>query len=307
MACIRIVRPGLLTTVQDEGRVGYGHLGVPKCGALDAYALRWAQRLAGEGRESPALEVTLLGPTIEIVGETSAGLAGADLGASLNGVPWPPGEGRHLRAGDVIAFSGPREGLRAYLAFRGGVEAGLVLGSRSTDLQSGIGGFHGRPLRAGDVLSVGEGCEPLRRAPVPTMRGGDVVRVMAGPRDGLFPGDALTLLTRAPYTVKTESDRVGMRLQGEPIPKAPGSILSEGMPLGAIQVPPSGQPIVLLHARGTVGGYPVLATVISADLPVLAQRKPGEGVRFTLVDLWTAREALRAQSALLEMPLVDRT
>lgn len=303
MACIRIVRPGLLTTVQDEGRVGYGHLGVPRCGALDAYALRWAQRLAGEGRGSAVLEVTLLGPTIEILGETSAGLAGADLGASLNGAPWLPGEGRNLCQGDVIGFRGPRDGLRAYLAFRGGVEADLVLGSRSTDLQSGIGGFHGRPLRAGDVLTVGEGQVSLRRAPLPTMRGGDVVRVIAGPRDGMFPEDALKLLAAAPYAVTTESDRVGMRLQGEPIPKAPASILSEGMPLGAVQVPPSGQPIVLLHARGTVGGYPVLATVITADLPVLAQRKPGEDLRFSVVDLPAARKALREQSALLEIPL----
>lgn len=306
MAGIRIVRAGLLTTVQDLGRYGYGHLGVPRGGALDASALRWAQRLVGLPKDAAALEITLLGPAMEVRGDTCAGLAGADLGATVNGAPWPPGENRNLRDGDLVAFSGPREGLRAYLAFCGGIAADRVLGSSSTDLQSAVGGFEGRALRAGDMLVVGDGHEAARRVQGPTMRRDVVVRAMAGPRDAMFGPAALSLLTAEPYRVTQASDRVGMRLEGQGIPDAPGNILSEGVPIGAIEVPPSGQPIVLLHARGTVGGYPVLATAISADLPVLAQKRPGDTFSFVLVGLGQARAAFREQQALLEQPLVER-
>ena len=303
MARIRIVQPGLLTTVQDRGRIGYGHLGVTQGGALDGYALRWAQRLLALPATAAALEITLRGPTIQVQGNTSAALTGADLGGAVNGEPWPPGEIRNLQAGAIISFGAPRRGLRAYLAFRGGVVAERVLQSASTDLQSGVGGHAGRPLRAGDVLEVGDGGVAPVCAPVTTIRMDQVVRVLAGPRHELFPREALSLLTAEPFQVTPAADRVGLRLQGTRIPEAPGSILSEGMPIGAVEVPPDGAPIVLLAGRGTVGGYPVLATAISADLPVLAQKKPGDRFTFVLVTLEEARAALREQEAALQLPL----
>jgi biotin-dependent carboxylase-like uncharacterized protein len=285
----------MLTTVQDRGREGFGHLGVSQGGAVDSYALRWALRLAGAAAEAAALEITLLGPTLEVQDACFAAIAGAELGARVGDMPWPAGSSRALRAGDVISFAAPASGLRAYLAFSGGIAADEVLGSRSTDLVSQVGGLGGRPLRAGDLLEVGDGDGRPARAPVPTARLGDVVRVLGGPRDALFPDGALQALAAGRYRVTAESNRVGMRLAGPPVPGAPGDIPSEGVPLGAVEILPSGQPIVLLQDRGSVGGYPVLATVVSADIPLLAQVRPGEEIAFRPVD---RSEAARARQEL---------
>ena len=304
MAAIRVVKPGLLTTIQDRGRSGYGHLGVPQGGALDGYAMRWAQRLAGCAAVDAVLEITLLGPTLAVLGDTYAGLAGADLGALVNGDGWPAGTGRSLRSGDVISFTGPKEGLRAYLAFAGGVSGDLVLGSRATDIQSRVGGLAGRALRANDEIVVGEGGGSPVQAPVPTLRGGERVRILPGPRHDQFPKDAIPTLTATRYRVTTQSDRVGMRLEGLPVPNASGSNISEGVPIGAIEIPPSAQPIVLLHGRGTVGGYPVIATVITADLPVLAQLRPGGALRFEVVDAREARLALEDLCGEFALPVL---
>ncbi len=302
MARLNIVRPGMLTTVQDIGRYGQGHLGVPQQGALDPYALRWALRLAGAGRGDAALEITLLGPVIEVQDACFAALAGAELGAQLNGVPWRTGTSQRLRPGDLLTFRAPAEGLRAYLAFRGGVAGDMVLGSRATDLQSGIGGHHGRALRAGDVLEVGDGDGEPAAAPVPTAILRESLRVLPGPRDDLFPEGALRQLTSAPYRVTPEADRVGMRLVGPEVPGAPGDIPSEGIPLGGIEILPSGQPIVLLQGRGSVGGYPVLATVISADVPALSQLRPGSRLRFEVASLAAARLAREEMERSLALP-----
>jgi len=306
MASLEVLRPGMLTTVQDLGRFGQGHLGVPQQGAVDSYALRWALRLAGAPEDAPALEITLMGPALVVREACFAGLAGAELGARLNGDPWPAGESRRLAAGDRIAFGTPdRRGLRAYLAFAGGIAVDCILGSRSTDLQSRVGGLGGRALVTGDVLEVGDGPGIPARAPVPTAILQEAVRVLPGPRDELFPAEALRRLTSEPYTVTPQVDRVGMRLFGPAIHGAPGDIPSEGVPLGAVEILPSGQPIVLLQGRGSIGGYPVLATVISADVPVLAQLRPGDRARFAAVDLPTAQAARRALEENLALPLLS--
>ena len=307
MATLRVLRPGMLTTIQDAGRVGFAHLGFRRQGALDTYALRWALKLAGCGQDGAAIEVTLLGPTLELEsGEAWLALAGADLGARLDGETWPPGETRRLRAGQRVTFGPPVEGLRAYLACTGGIAAAKVLGSRSTDLQGGFGGFAGRALAAGDALELGEATGELWRAPVPTAVLDGDVRVLAGPREDLCGPAALERLTAAPYRVRPDSDRVGLRLQGTPVPGAPGDLLSEGLPVGGVEVPPSGQPIVLLAGRGSVGGYPVPATVITPDLPLLGQVRPGEEIRFvqvTMVEARAARAVLERRLALAPTPL----
>ncbi len=303
MARLKVVRPGMLTTIQDQGRFGQGHLGVPQQGAIDSYALRWALRLAGAEPLQAALEITLLGPTLEVQDPCFAALAGAEIGAQVNGLPWPTGRSVRLRQGDLITFRAPAEGLRAYLAFRGGVAGDEVLGSRATDLKSGIGGHQGRALRAGDVLEVGDGGGEPAAAPVATAIMRDRVRVLPGPRDELFPEGALGQLTSGPYRVTPDADRVGMRLIGPEVVGAPGDIPSEGIPLGGIEIVPSGQPIVLLQGRGSVGGYPVLATVISADIPVLAQLRPGSSLRFEVATRAAARLAREEMERNLELPL----
>ncbi len=303
VARLRVVRPGMLTTVQDHGRHGQGHLGVAQQGALDAYALRWAQRLAGNGPEAAGLEITLLGPTLAVLDPCFGAIAGAELGMKVNGAPWPAGTSRRLLAGDLLSFGPPLDGLRAYLSFGGGVAGDELLGSRATDLQSGVGGHGGRALRAGDILTVGDLDGEPAAAPVPTAILRDRARVLPGPRDRLFPRDALRQLSSAPYQVTSHSDRVGMRLRGPEVSGAPGSILSEGTPLGGIEIPPAGQPIVLLQGRGTVGGYPILATVIAADIPLLAQLRPGGAVRFAVVSRAEARAAREEMERELLLPL----
>lgn len=303
MARLRIVRPGMLTTVQDLGRFGQGHIGVPQQGAVDSYALRWAQRLAGNAPTEAALEITLLGPVLEVLDPCFAALAGAELGAQVNGVAWPAGRSLWLKPGDTVAFCSPSEGLRAYLAFAGGVAGDVVLHSRSTDLQSRIGGHGGRALAAGDLLEVGDGAGQPAIAPVPTAMIKETLRVLPGPRDELFPDDALRQLTSAHYLVTPEADRVGIRLLGPEVGGAPGDIPSEGTPLGGIEILPSGQPIILLQGRGSVGGYPVLATVISADIPATAQMRPGSRLRFDVVDLQAARQARQEVERRLNLPL----
>lgn len=303
MAKLKVLRPGMLTTIQDRGRFGQGHLGVPQQGAIDQYAMRWAQRLARCDADAAVLEITLLGPMLEVLDPCFAALAGAELGAEVNGVAWPAGSSRRLFAGDVLSFPRAQSGLRAYLAFAGGIEAQSVLGSASTDLQSQVGGYFGRALRPGDVLQVGDGEGTPRRAPVETAIMADTVRVLRGPRDELFGPDALCQLTSAPYRVTPQSDRVGMRLLGPKVSGAPADIPSEGLPIGGIEILPSGQPIVLLQGRGSIGGYPVLATVISADLPVLAQLRPGRDLTFRLVELPEARAARAEIESRLRLPL----
>ncbi len=303
MARLKVIRPGMLTTVQDLGRQGWGYLGVSQQGALDPYALRWANRLAGNGSRAAALEITLLGPTLEVLEACFGGFAGAELGLKVNGEPWPAGTSRGLEAGDTLFFGPPKDGMRAYLAFAGGVQGEELLGSRSTDLPSRVGGFAGRALRAGDIVTVGDLAGNPAVAPVPTAILGNRVRLLAGPRDGLFAPDALHRLTSGPYLVTSHSDRAGMRLSGPEILGAPGGILSEGTPLGGVEIPPSGQPIVLLQGRGSVGGYPILATVISADIPVLAQIRPGSSLSFEEVSRDVARQARREMERSLDLGL----
>ncbi|HVA37485.1 MAG TPA: 5-oxoprolinase/urea amidolyase family protein [Candidatus Dormibacteraeota bacterium] len=307
---LRVVTPGLATTVQDRGRLGYEHLGVMVNGALDERAAAWANRLAGNDDGAAVLEMTLLGPTLKVESvaaggngraqgaSASAALAGADLSCTLNGERWPPGERREVRAGDRIACGPARRGVRAYLAIAGGIDVPEVLGSRATDVLAGIGGLNGRVLRAGDVLPVGAragdgraGRYALFEAPE-TLMEREVVRVLPGHRAAGAARRGLTRLVDTWYRVDPRSDRVGLRLVGPKVPAAVrGDEISEGMAIGAVEITNTGEPLLLLRSRGSIGGYPTLAVVISADIPALAQRKPGDRLRFALVD---ESEALRA-------------
>lgn len=306
MGVINVVRPGLLTTVQDAGRKGYEHLGVMVGGWLDDWAAAWANRLVGNPLDRALLEITLLGPALTVVEEGWAALAGADLGAVVNGEEWLPGKSRWLGAGDEIRFGGARRGARAYLAFAGELAADKVFGSQSTDLVAKFGGMAGRALKSGDRLTFSGGApNQAWAAPVDTLLLGPIIRVLPGVRLDRFPHGALERLVSGQFRVSAHSDRVGLRLEGAPVTDAPmaSASLSEGMAIGAIEVPPSGELLVLMKSRGSIGGYPTLAHVIRADWPRLAQLKPGDTVEFHLVDLDEAERAMLQEQSMLSLPL----
>ncbi|HEY8596807.1 MAG TPA: 5-oxoprolinase/urea amidolyase family protein [Thermomicrobiales bacterium] len=303
-AALLVATPGLMTTVQDLGRHGYGRFGVPSGGALDEGALRWANLLVGNEPDAAALEVTLLGPTFTIVGAQPLILAltGADCGATLHGQALAPWRSFRAMPGDTIALGGCETGARAYLAIGGGIDVPTALGSRSTDLLSQLGGFEGRALRAGDRVPLRPPSElpPLRAVPperIPHYGSATTLRVILGPQDDRITADALATFLSATYTLGNESNRMGARLLGPALTFRAGSsgadILSEGIATGAIQVPAQGQPIILLAGHQTTGGYAKIATVIGADLWRLGQTPPGSSVSFRTATIEEAREALR--------------
>lgn len=265
---IEVLEVGPLVTVQDRGRVGYAHLGVPRAGALDAPAAALANRLVGNGPDAAVLEVLLGG----LVLRTGTGCWVAVTGAGGHDrAEW-------LAAGAELRVGPPATGLRTYVAVAGGIAVDPVLGSRSTDTLAWVGPPR---VEAGAVLPVGEPGEPrpldTPRAPRP-----GPLRVVPGPRDDWFASDALDVLCGSPYVVEADSNRVGLRLAGPELRRTrAGELASEGMVLGAVQVPPSGQPVVFLADHPPTGGYPVLGVVDAADLWQCAQLRPGDEVRFT--------------------------
>ena len=276
-----VIRAGLLTTVQDHGRPGFAHLGVPPSGAADRRALELGNRIVGNDPGAAALEATLLGPVLRFAERTLVTVTGAEADATSSGRRLERGLPAEIPAGGLLELGRCRDGVRAYISVRGGFAVEATLGSRSHDLLTGLGP---PPLRDGDVLPVGP--EPPRE-PDPAARviaappGEPTLTVVPGPRDDWFPPEALELLTGVAWRVGPASNRVGVRLDGPPLARLDrGELLSEGVVTGAIQVPPSGQPIVLGPDHPTTGGYPVLAVVVAADLPLAGQLAPGVGVRF---------------------------
>jgi biotin-dependent carboxylase-like uncharacterized protein len=311
-ALFGVLDGGLLTTVQDAGRPDWTHLGVPESGAADPWSLAVANLLVGNEPSAAALEMTLVGPTLAVDTTVSIALAGADLGARIRGGRrLAPGRSHRLAAGDVVEIpgNGPTAlvaGSRAYLAIPGGVDVPAVLGSCSTCLAGEFGGFDGRALRSGDEINATSGAAAALLRPELVWPDADaggesravatpaILRVVAGPSDGL---DAL--LVRE-WRVGSAADRVGVRLDGEPVADGlGGETTTHGVPWGAIQVPSDGQPIVLGADHQTTGGYRVVAVVISADLPLLGQLRPGSPVRLVATDRAAALVALEGRRAAL--------
>ena len=265
---IEVLSPGLLTTIQDLGRPGWASIGVPPSGAVDRESLELGNVLVGNPPGAAALEATLVGPRLVFRTRTLIALTGAVRTPRTAEV-----EGE-LDVGELVG------GARAYLCVRGGIEVDPVLGSRSTDLLTGLGS---KPLRPGDVLAVGAdpGRPPAERRPPERQPG--PLRVVPGPRDDWFEPDALTALTTAEWRVTPAANRVGIRLAGLTLDRVrTEELLSEGLVTGAIQVPPNGQPILLLNDHPTTGGYPVIAVVAEDDLCRAGQLRPGDTVRFEL-------------------------
>jgi len=292
---IEVVEPGLLTSVQTpSGRIGWRHLGVPVGGAADAWSARLANRVVGNPDDAAVLEITLMGPTLRLVTSTLLAVTGAHFDVTLGGLPLPPFAAHRAPAGSTLQI-GDGEGARAYLAVHGGIAVPELLGSASTDLRSGFGGYEGRALRAGDRLSIGRAtASGTGRRWTGHLATTGPIRIVPGPHHDRFGPDALT---RAAWAVGTAADRTGVRLVGPALPATEVEVASMGLPLGAIQVPPDGQPIVMLADRPVTGGYPVPACVIRADVGRVAQLRTADGVQFASVSLEEAQEAFRRSEA----------
>jgi KipI family sensor histidine kinase inhibitor len=300
---VTILRPGLFTTVQDSGRWGHQGSGVPVSGAMDLLSHRLANIAVGNAPEAATLEATLLGPELRVDGETTVAVSGADLGVTIDGSALPLNAPVRCRSGAVLRFSGRRRGARAYIACDGGVAVRPVFGSRATHVVSAMGGVAGRALRAGDSLPLGSPASPSPGqldCPAPRSHGGARLRVMRGPQIQCFPDAAFDILERGRFTVSIQSDRMGYRLQGGHIPRLnEREMISDATFAGAIQVPASGQPILLMADRQTTGGYPQIATVITADLPLAAQLAPGDWIEFEICSRADAVQALAQQESRL--------
>ncbi|MDQ4064700.1 MAG: biotin-dependent carboxyltransferase family protein [Actinomycetota bacterium] len=313
---------GLMTTIQDLGRFGYQHVGVTPSGALDQVAHRMANQLVGNPDDAATIEVTLRGPAIEFTDDALVALCGADLSPTIADASIPTRRAIAVRAGAVLRFGRAASGVRCYVATAGGVDTPLVMGSRSTYVRAGFGGHEGRALRAGDELETGpispSASTVLRRAlalddqsafalteraapdDLAEDRSGPV-RYVRGPHFEMLPAIGRDAFTTADFEVSPRSDRMGYRLKGPHLDLAnDGDLLSTGVAWGTVQLPPSGEPIVLMADRQTTGGYPMIATVITADLPRLAQLKPGDMIRFTEVSVGEAQQILNRQEGQID-------
>jgi antagonist of KipI len=322
MKVIQVQAPGLLTTVQDLGREGFGAMGVSPSGAADPIALRIGNRLVGNAEGAAALEMTLLGGTFAFPEGAELALAGSDFGTTLDEKPVELWTSFEARAGQTLRLGPTRWGARCYLCVRGGIAVKDFLGSASTHLLSGLGGHEGRALRKGDVVKIGESSGSYRKRTLAAkalerLSARKVLRSTPGPQSEWFPEASRRLLYSSAYRVAEETNRMGIRLQGEAIPMSSGGaanretgrnacpttgageMISEGVSLGAIQVPEGGMPIILFVEQQTTGGYAKIANVISADLSSLGQLRPRDEVRFERVDSETARSLLIEQERLL--------
>jgi biotin-dependent carboxylase-like uncharacterized protein len=302
-AHIAVERPGLRTTVQDAGRAGWAHLGVPLAGAVDALSRRLANALVGNDDDAAVLETTLSGPALRFDVDAVVAVTGGRCPVHVEQDSVSFGCAVQVRAGQLVTVGRASSGLHTYVAVAGGIAAQMVLGSRSTDTLSGFGP---PPLTAGDVLGI----DAPRNAGFPGWladpgllqsvldAGRRPVRLLAGPRVDWLTKDAEELLYSSEFTVSTASDRVGVRLTGPTLHRSrTGEAETEGMVNGGVQLPPDGAPIVLLADHAVTGGYPVVGVVATVDLPLVAQARPGMALRFVPTSVEVARAALAAQES----------
>jgi antagonist of KipI len=312
VSALVVLDPGLLTTVQDLGRFGYQRVGVPPSGPMDRVAFRVANRLVGNADGTAGLECTIKGPRLEVRRATLLAVTGAPMGFTVNGQEAPTWTAVRVHPGDVVGFQMASIGCRAYLAVAGGIDVPEALGSRATYLRGRLGGLGGRALQKGDALPVGPPATSVASEgqTVPaTLRPAYPVerecRVILGPQADRFTPDGIRAFLDGPYEVTPQADRMGYRLKGPEITHARGhDIVSDGIPLGGIQVPGERQPIVLLVDRQTTGGYTKIATVIGVDIGAIGQTRPGHRIRFREVTLEEAHGALAAEAAWLARAVV---
>ena len=302
---IKILEPGPLTTVQDTGRPGQLRYGIPPSGPVDRRAFAIANRLVGNDDGAAALECTLIGPRFEAQAACAIAVTGATMPVTVNGAEAPAWATVEVKPGDVVKLAPARAGVRAYLAISGGIDVPAVLGSRATYVRGRLGGLEGRALKREDVLRLGPAPatrKRLRATPeaISELAHEPEIRVVLGPQAERFTEDGVAALLGGPYEMLPQSDRMGARLRGPRVRHARGhDIISDGIPLGGIQVPGDGQPIVLLVDRQSTGGYTKVATVCSFDIARVGQVKPGQRLRFRAIELADAHRLLRDELALL--------
>ncbi len=311
---ISVEKPGLLSTMQDLGRYGAQKYGVIASGAMDAFAHKSANILLGNPETEATLEITVLGPSLQFDSASLIAICGANMSPTVNGIPVPMWRPVLINEGESLKFGASREGCRCYLAIAGGFNVPLEMNSYSTYLRAGIGGLNGRALREGDRLSAKTPSSLGKRITakllsligqetfaatswfvsyemMPPYRPNPTVRVIEGPQFSWYDQETVSDFLSKEFKVQSQSDRMGYRLQGPPLTLVKRrELLSEPVTFGTVQVPPDGNPIVLMTDRQTTGGYPKIAQVISADLPVLAQAQIGSSVHFQLVSLRDAQE-----------------
>jgi biotin-dependent carboxylase-like uncharacterized protein len=307
---IRVLEPGALTTVQDLGRPGQLRYGIPPSGPVDRAAFVLANRLVGNPDGAAGLECTVVGPRFECQAPCAMAVTGAAMPVAINGQEAEAWRTLPLRPGDVVRLGPARAGVRAYVAFSGGIDVPPVLGSRATYVRGRLGGLEGRALRRADVLRLFPAPPPrprrVRPEAVPSYADEPEIRVVLGPQDDAFTEEGLQAFLTGPYEMLPQSDRMGARLRGPRITHRRGhDIISDGIALGSIQVPGDGQPIVLLVDRQSTGGYTKVATVCSFDIGRLGQVKPGQRLRFRALSLADAHRALQQSLASLEDVLRD--
>jgi len=311
MIVCEVIKPGVFTTVQDLGRFSHQSQGVPVAGAMDSAALRLGNILLGNDENAAGLEITVIGPTLKVLsGEACFAVTGSEAVISKNGFPLPCWTAFLLAPGDVLSFAPSQNGsARPYLCVSGGFDVPLTMGSRSTYTRGGFGGYEGRALQAGDVMktlapdvlwanSMGLECPPEIR---PVRDPYAPLRIIPGPQDDAFTEDGLETFFSAEYVISNSADRMGYRLEGPAIAhRDSADIISDGICLGSVQVPGDGQPIIMLTDRQTTGGYTKIGVVCTANLSNLAQRLPGQKVRFVKTTVAEAVSLLKQEAALFE-------
>ena len=293
---------GMLTTVQDSGRFHYQQYGVMASGAMDQVAMRIANILVGNPRDTAVLEMTVMGASMEFDQTNIVAITGADMHPTIDGRPVPMYAAVLVQRGETLTLGTCQQGMRTYVAFAGGLEIPIVMGRQSTLLRAGFGGYQGRKLKAGDEIAF---TRPVQTLPKWELRSVGIevlvskevsVHVLLGPQDDHFTDEGLKTFLSSPYTIRNESDRMGYRLSGPQLHHRNGAnIVTDGIAFGSIQVPSDGQPIIMMADRQCTGGYTKIATVISADLPVLAQCRPGTVVHFQTTTIEDAQALLRKQ------------
>ena len=299
MGGLKIINGGLLSTVQDGGRNGYQQFGVPVSGVMDTYAYRLGNYLVGNSNKEAVIEVTLMGFVVEFLEDSIIAITGGDLTPTLNGKPIEMMKTVPVFSGDRLSFQKVKSGCRGYLAIAGGIDVPEVMGSRSTYLPGAFGGHKGRALKKGDELLIGSKNRKLKELMNRSLLeytmdySSIVLRIVPGPQEEAFSVESIQNFYSGEYRVTMDCDRMAYRLEGKKIVhKDKAEIISDAIAMGAVQIPGNGQPIVMMADRQTVGGYPKIGNVIAADLPKLAQAKPGDVIRFQKVSIAEAEEAL---------------
>lgn len=303
---IQFANGGFLTTIQDAGRVGYQDSGVTTAGVMDTRSFKTANILVGNNPNEGVLEITMMGPMFTFTADNIIAVTGGNLGPKLNGRDIPMYQAVLAKKGDTMSFMGMKSGTRAYVAFAGGLDVPLIMGSKSTYLKSKLGGFEGRKLGTGDTVAFTAPKTTLpnfakRKTEAEEFKANVTLRVVMGPQDDYFTEKGLATFLGSEYTLTNEADRMGLRFEGDLIEHVNGGdIITDGIGFGAVQVPSHGNPIIMMADHQTTGGYTKIASIISVDLPKAAQLRPGSKVKFEKISIEEAQDLYLEEKERLE-------